>query len=186
MKISVFSILLIFSFTLKGQDAPNFTVTDVNGVTHHLYEDYLDQGKVVAYGTHAELIRMVGEQTRLDLSLNTRSEKIIPTWEKVEGVSKLSGSNGTVTALVDDSNRVMPRLFDSAMRIMQNSLKEHRIRKPDIRAGRIQLNSPHQFSFSGSRISCHCRNAERRVHFGERIIQFNRFCRSSHSLWNRY
>ena len=39
---------LLFSFlTGYSQMAPNFTVTDVDGVTHNLYEDYLDQDYVV-------------------------------------------------------------------------------------------------------------------------------------------
>jgi len=75
----------------------------------------IDQGKVVAYGTHAELIRMVGEQTRIDLTLNTTSEKVTAAWGQIEGVSRLSGTDGKVTALVEDSNQVIPRLFDSAM-----------------------------------------------------------------------
>jgi len=36
----------MFSSSLFAQ-APNFTVTDVNGNVHRLYEDYLDQGKTV-------------------------------------------------------------------------------------------------------------------------------------------
>ena len=38
---------LCFSFISYSQQAVNFTVTDTDGKTHRLYEDYLDQGKVV-------------------------------------------------------------------------------------------------------------------------------------------
>ena len=76
----------------------------------------MDKGKVIAFGTHAELIRLVGEQTRIDLSLNTEAEKVLPTWKLVEGVSHIDSKEGSVTALVDDSNRVLPRLFDGAAR----------------------------------------------------------------------
>jgi ABC-2 type transport system ATP-binding protein len=82
-------------------------------LSHHIA--IVDQGKIVAYGTHAELIRMVGELTRLELSINTESERVIPVWGKIEGISRLSGSDGKITALVDDSNRVIPRLFDVAL-----------------------------------------------------------------------
>lgn len=74
----------------------------------------MDKGKVIAYGTHDELIKMVGEQTRIDITLNTEAEKILSAWQKTEGVSRIDSTDGKVTALVDDSNRVLPRLFDAA------------------------------------------------------------------------
>ena len=40
-------LLLFLSSTIIAQDAPNFTITDTDGVEHRLYEDYLDQGKTV-------------------------------------------------------------------------------------------------------------------------------------------
>jgi ABC-2 type transport system ATP-binding protein len=74
----------------------------------------MDQGKVIAYGTHAELIRLVGEQTRIDLSLNVEGGQIAETWKQVEGVSQAISEDGKVNVLVDDSNRVLPRLFEAA------------------------------------------------------------------------
>ena len=74
----------------------------------------MDKGQVIAYGAHDELIKMVGEQTRIDITLNTEAEKILPVWQKTEGVSKIDSTDGKVTALVDDSNRVLPRLFEAA------------------------------------------------------------------------
>ena len=74
----------------------------------------MDKGKVIAYGTHDELIKMVGEQTRIDLTLNTEAEKIIEAWRTTQGVARIDRADGKVTALVDDSNRVLPRLFEAA------------------------------------------------------------------------
>ena len=74
----------------------------------------MDQGKIIAYGTHAELIKLVGEQTRVDLTLNDSSSKVEEDWRRIEGVSKIDTQNGTVTALVDDSNLVLPHLFEAA------------------------------------------------------------------------
>ena len=74
----------------------------------------MDKGKVIAYGTHAELIKMVGEQTRIDLTLNIEAEKILEAWQTTQGVARIDRTDGKVTALVDDSNRVLPRLFDAA------------------------------------------------------------------------
>ena len=74
----------------------------------------MDKGKVIAYGSHDELIKMVGEQTRIDVTLNVEAEKILDAWRATEGVAKIDALDGKVTALVNDSNRVLPRLFDTA------------------------------------------------------------------------
>lgn len=88
----------------------------------------MDQGQIIAYGTHAELIKLVGEQTRIDLTFNAEVEAIIPTWKAIEGVSNLDATDGKVTALVDDSNRTLPRLIEVAaqggVRILSVDIKE--------------------------------------------------------------
>jgi ABC-2 type transport system ATP-binding protein len=95
----------------------------------------MDQGQIIAYGTHEELVRLVGEQTRIDLTLNVEAGPVLAAWQQVEGVSRVSigarperGGNGpepdqsagaaapVITVLVDDSNRVLPRLFEAATR----------------------------------------------------------------------
>ena len=81
-------------------------------LSHHIA--IMDNGKIIAYGTHNELIKMVGEQTRIDLTLNAEAEKILNAWRAAEGVARIDSLDGKVTALVDDSNRVLPRLFDAA------------------------------------------------------------------------
>ena len=57
----------------------------------------MDKGRVIAYGTHDELIKMVGEQTRIDITLNTEAEKILPALKKIEGVSKIDATDGRFT-----------------------------------------------------------------------------------------
>ena len=74
----------------------------------------MDKGNVIAYGTHDELIRMVGEQTRIDITINAESEKVLSAWRATDGVSRIDTLDGTVTVLVDDSNRVLPHLFEEA------------------------------------------------------------------------
>ena len=74
----------------------------------------IDQGKVVAYGTHADLIQLVGEQTRIELTLNKPADGVLAAWQSVAGVSRVTDHGGRVTALVSDSNLVLPCLFESA------------------------------------------------------------------------
>lgn len=74
----------------------------------------MDKGKVIAYGSHDELIKMVGQETRIDVTLNTEAAKILDEWRATEGVARIDALDGKITALVDDSNRVLPRLFDAA------------------------------------------------------------------------
>jgi len=48
MRIPILFIgLLLISLTSHAQPAPDFTVTDSHGQVHHLYADYLNQGKTV-------------------------------------------------------------------------------------------------------------------------------------------
>ena len=81
-------------------------------LSHHIA--IMDKGKVIAHGTHDELIRLVGEETRIDLTLNTEAENVLVAWRATEGVSRIDSTDGRIAALVDDSNRVLPRLFDAA------------------------------------------------------------------------
>jgi len=77
----------------------------------------MDKGKVIAYGTHNELIKLVGEQTRIDITINAEGEKVLAAWKAAEGVSRIDSQDGTLTVLVDDSNRVLPRLFEGASKV---------------------------------------------------------------------
>lgn len=74
----------------------------------------LDQGRLIATGSHDELVKIVGEQDRVDLTVNVPATTVVERWRQLEGVHQISTENGTVTLLVDDSNRVLPHLFEMA------------------------------------------------------------------------
>jgi ABC-2 type transport system ATP-binding protein len=76
----------------------------------------MDIGEIVAYGTHDELIRLVGEQDRISLRLNTEAPGVLEAWKKTEGVNTVSTRDGEATLLVQDSNLVLPRLFEATTR----------------------------------------------------------------------
>lgn len=88
----------------------------------------MDKGRIIAYGTHDELIKLVGRETRIDITINAEGERVLEAWRSTEGVARIDALDGTLTALVDDSNRVLPRLFDAAskvgVRIMSVDIQE--------------------------------------------------------------
>ena len=77
----------------------------------------MDHGKLMACGTHNELVKLVGQQTRIDLLLNVNALRVLEAWRSLEGVARVSAEEGRVSVLVDDSNLVLPRLFESAAKL---------------------------------------------------------------------
>ena len=77
----------------------------------------MDQGQMIAQGTHEELVQMVGELDRVDLAISAESARVIDGWRGTEGVRQISAEDGKLTLLVEDSNLVLPRLFESAVRL---------------------------------------------------------------------
>jgi ABC-2 type transport system ATP-binding protein len=96
--------------------------TTVLYTTHYMEEaqelsDHIaimDYGKLIATGSHAELVKIVGEADRIILTINAESAHVMEAWKKAKGVKNVSAEDGTLTVLADDSNQVLPRLFDAA------------------------------------------------------------------------
>ncbi|NCF64493.1 MAG: ATP-binding cassette domain-containing protein [Chloroflexi bacterium] len=74
----------------------------------------MDNGQIMASGTHDELVRLIGRQDQIDLQLSAPSEQVIAQWQEIPGVAQVAVENGLVTILADDSNVILPRLFDVA------------------------------------------------------------------------
>lgn len=74
----------------------------------------MDRGEIIACGTHDELVRIVGQQDRLDLQLAPPLEQVVVAWRQVPGVRRVTAEDGALTVLVDDSNVTLPYLFDVA------------------------------------------------------------------------
>jgi len=74
----------------------------------------MDHGKIIANDTHDNLIRLVGQKTRISLSINAELETMVEPWKACNGVSTLVVEEAKINLLVDDSNVVLPRLFETA------------------------------------------------------------------------
>jgi ABC-2 type transport system ATP-binding protein len=92
----------------------------------------MDHGKLIACGTNDELVKLVGQQTRIDLTLSGEPVKISEAWRSIEGVKHVTLEEEKISVLVDDSNVVLPRLFETA------TLHFSRITSVDIREPNLE------------------------------------------------
>jgi ABC-2 type transport system ATP-binding protein len=74
----------------------------------------MDHGKLIATGTHAELVKIVGEMDRVILTTNIDSPLVLEAWRAIAGVKRVTSEEGQVSLLVEDSNQVLPPLFEAA------------------------------------------------------------------------
>jgi len=88
----------------------------------------MDHGKLIAYGTHDELVKIVGEMDRIELTINADAEGLLETWKTIPGVNQVTSEDGQMNLLVDDSNLILPHLFEAAtaksVRITSVEIKE--------------------------------------------------------------
>jgi ABC-2 type transport system ATP-binding protein len=98
----------------------------------------MDHGKMIASGTHDELVKLVGGQTRIDLTLLVDDGKTVEAWRGTDGVTRVTTENGTVTVLVEDSNLVLPKLFEAATK-QSARITSVDIREPNLEAVFLHL-----------------------------------------------
>jgi len=101
---------------LKGQGMTVLYTThymeEAQELSDHI--SIMDKGKMIASGTNAELVQIVGATDRISVTINAESARVMEAWKAVKGVKQVSGEDGTLTILADDSNRVLPHLFETA------------------------------------------------------------------------
>jgi ABC-2 type transport system ATP-binding protein len=74
----------------------------------------MDHGKLIAYGSHEELVKIVGELDRIELTIDTDTDGLLEAWKTIPGVNQVTSEDGGINLLVDDSNLVLPHLFEAA------------------------------------------------------------------------
>lgn len=108
----------------------------------------MDHGEVIASGTHAELLKTVGELDRLDLAVSGPAQAVADRWKSISGVHSVSvqenvedsspTGSSLITALVEDSNQALPLLFDAA-RQLQVRISSVDIQEPNLETVFISL-----------------------------------------------
>ena len=76
----------------------------------------IDRGEVIAQGAHEELVRIVGELDRIDLAFSTSIEQQLSEWSSLPGVRNITPDTDKASLLVEDSDLVLPYLFEAAAR----------------------------------------------------------------------
>jgi ABC-2 type transport system ATP-binding protein len=109
---------------LDGVKDLNASGVTVLYTTHYMEEaqelsdriGIMDRGAMIAEGTQDDLVRMVGEQTRIDLALDRDAQALADQWRELPGVSTVSEpEDGHLWLLTEDANTLMPQLFESAV-----------------------------------------------------------------------
>ena len=76
----------------------------------------MDHGKMIAEGTHEELVKSVGGQATVELTVDHDLERTLASWCAVDGVTSALAEDGRARLLVSDANSAVPRLFETASR----------------------------------------------------------------------
>ena len=74
----------------------------------------IDHGRMIALGTHEELVEIVGEESHVRLRVNHNLLGMVDRWSQVEGVSRATVEEEEAVLYVQDANEVLPRLFEAA------------------------------------------------------------------------
>lgn len=97
--------------------------TTVLYTTHYMEEaqelsDHIaimDHGKLIASGTHEELVKIIGGVDRIRLTLTETSPDLLERWRLLPRVRAVDPDDGAVQILVEDSNQIFPELFAAAV-----------------------------------------------------------------------
>jgi ABC-2 type transport system ATP-binding protein len=76
----------------------------------------MDQGVIIALGTHRELIERTSARARIELTVSSLTPAVLAAWRDLIGAEPSIAPDGTLSIASEDSQRLLPRLFEAALR----------------------------------------------------------------------
>ncbi len=91
----------------------------------------VDHGRLIAEGTHHDLISRLGEHDRIDLGCSGDLEALVSTLSALEGIERASAGDHHVEVLARDGRHVLPSVLEAALsaRVEVRSVD---VRQPDL------------------------------------------------------
>ncbi len=74
----------------------------------------IDRGRVIANGSHQELVKIVGSLEKVTAELAGDPMEAENLWKKVPGVKEIYTEDGRVSLFTEDSDSLLPKLFTTA------------------------------------------------------------------------
>jgi ABC-2 type transport system ATP-binding protein len=74
----------------------------------------MDHGRMIAEGTHEQLVQSVGEETRIELAVDHSAKQMLELWCSVDGVTAADSDDDRIHLLAKNATAVVPRLFETA------------------------------------------------------------------------
>lgn len=98
----------------------------------------LDHGRLVAEGTRAELIELVGGRGRIDLTVRGPLQTLTSAMRLIRRVEEVTVVDDTVSVVAEDAARLLPRLIETAEGVGAKLLSVN-VTEPDLESVFLHL-----------------------------------------------
>lgn len=98
----------------------------------------MDQGAIVASGTHRELLGLLSSEARIELAATGLTPTLLGAWREAAGAEPVIAPDGSITLACGDSQQMLPRLFEAAAR-EDARITRVNVHEPDLEAVFLHL-----------------------------------------------